>query len=111
MGIAIPINMPAGYEFVNQNYQFVKCIHLSQQLLFTIQILNDFIYLIFYFEFVVQSVSNEIIVPTNRAHDLYQVKMAIQAHNKRSQEGHTSIKSAHVQQQAAELKTTSGPGE
>lgn len=39
--------------------------------------------------------------------------MAIQAHNKRSQEGHTSIKTAHVQQQQArdEPKTISGPGE
>lgn len=55
--------------------------------------------------------SNVSSVPNNRAHDLYQVKMAIQAHTKRSQEGHTSIKSVHVQQQAAnEAKTTSGSG-
>lgn len=55
--------------------------------------------------------SNASIVPNNRAHDLYQVKMAIQAHTKRSQEGHTSIRSVHVQQQEAnEAKTISGPG-
>lgn len=51
-------------------------------------------------------------MPNNRAHDLYQVKMAIQAHTKRSQEGHTSIRTTHVQQQAVntDTKAASGPG-
>lgn len=48
-----------------------------------------------------QTVLSASSTPNNRAHDLYQVKMAIQAHTKRSQDGHTSIRTAHVQQQAA----------
>lgn len=55
--------------------------------------------------------SNVNIVPNNRAHDLYQVKMAIQAHNKRSQEGYASIKVAPAQpQHVIEPKPASGPG-
>lgn len=55
-----------------------------------------------------QSVTNTSAVQSNRTHDLYQVKMAIQAHTKRSQDGHTSIKSAHLQQQTmSEPKNTS----
>lgn len=51
------------------------------------------------------------VAQSNRAHDLYQVKMAIQAHNKRSQEGYASIKAAQTQpQQVIEPKTISGPG-
>lgn len=50
-------------------------------------------------------------VPNNRAHDLYKVKMAIQAQNKLSQEGYASIKAAHVQpQHVNEPKIASGPG-
>lgn len=37
--------------------------------------------------------------------------MAIQAHNKRSQDGHTSIRTAYVQQQQSnEPKAITGPG-
>lgn len=55
--------------------------------------------------------ANANIVPNNRAYDLYQVKMAIQAYNKRSQEGYASIKAAQVQpQHVNEPKAASGPG-
>lgn len=49
---------------------------------------------------------------SNRAHDLYQVKMAIQAHTKRTQEEYTTQRTVHVQPQAKkrELKSTSATG-
>lgn len=53
--------------------------------------------------FFIQSASNTSSVPNNRAHDLYQVKMAIQAHTKRSQEYYNAPKSAHVQQQQQQV--------
>lgn len=47
------------------------------------------------------SYTSSSITQSNRAHDLHQVKIAIQAHTKRSQEAYTSIKNTHNNQTQA----------